>query len=142
MNWSAIGALALGLGVGIGAFGAHGLRDHLDAYSMSVYEKGVFYHFIHALGLLIVSFLPRIGALSRTLTNVVCAMLALGIVCFSGSLYALAVTGNLMLGVVAPIGGTAFIIAWVVLAFGLITPNRLAKQSSDSSADVLEEARK
>ncbi len=56
MNWSVIGAILLALGVALGAFGAHGLRGRLDAYSMSVYEKAVFYHFIHALGLLIVSY--------------------------------------------------------------------------------------
>ena len=55
MNWSSTGAILLALAVILGAFGAHGLRDRLDAYSMSVYEKAVFYHFIHGLGLLIVS---------------------------------------------------------------------------------------
>ena len=48
----------------IGAFGAHALGERLDAYSKGVYETGVMYHFFHALGLLVVSFLPRIGALS------------------------------------------------------------------------------
>jgi len=124
MNWSAVGAMALGLGVVIGAFGAHGLQDRLDAYSMMVYEKGVFYHFIHALGLLIVSFLPRISALSRSAANWVCGLLALGIVGFSGSLYALALTGNRMLGIITPIGGTAFIAAWVVLAIALAGARR------------------
>jgi uncharacterized membrane protein YgdD (TMEM256/DUF423 family) len=63
MNWSAIASASLALAVMLGAFGAHGLRDRLDAYSMGVYEKAVFYHFVHALGLLIVSILPRLGVL-------------------------------------------------------------------------------
>jgi uncharacterized membrane protein YgdD (TMEM256/DUF423 family) len=63
MNWSAIAAILLGLAVVLGAFGAHSLRARFDAYSMRTYEKAVFYHFIHALGLLVVSILPRIGAL-------------------------------------------------------------------------------
>ena len=54
MIWSGIGALALALAVGMGAFGAHGLRGRLDAYSMGIYERAVFYHFIHAIGLLVV----------------------------------------------------------------------------------------
>jgi len=59
MNWSATGAILLALAVILGAFGAHGLRGRLDAYLMSVYEKAVFYHFVHALGVLIVSILPK-----------------------------------------------------------------------------------
>src|SRR6185437_14381203 len=57
MNWSAAAAVLLGLAVGLGAFGAHGLKGRLDDYSMGVYEKAVLYHFFHALGLLIVSIL-------------------------------------------------------------------------------------
>ena len=66
MNWSAIAAVLLGLAVGIGAFGAHGLKGRLDDYSMGVYEKAVLYHFFHALGLLIVSILRAGG---RTLAT-------------------------------------------------------------------------
>ena len=58
MNWTATGAIGLALAVILGAFGAHGLRARLDAYSMSVYERAVFYHFIHAMGLLVVSYCP------------------------------------------------------------------------------------
>lgn len=59
MNWNAISAVFLALAVATGAFGAHGLRDKLDAYSMGVWEKAVFYHFVHSLGMLAVSILPR-----------------------------------------------------------------------------------
>src|SRR2546423_13196236 len=100
MTWSALAALLLALAVMLGAFGAHGLRDRLDAYSMGVYEKAVFYHFIHALGLLIVSFLPKTGTFSEFAANWVCGLLLAGIVVFSGSLYLLAVTGNRMLGAI------------------------------------------
>ncbi len=61
MNWTATAAILLAMAVMIGAFGAHGLRGRLDDYSMTVYERAVFYQFIHALGILIVSLLPRIG---------------------------------------------------------------------------------
>lgn len=110
----------MALAVIFGAFGAHGLRDRLDAYSMGVYEKAVFYHFIHALGLLIVSFLPKTGTFSETATSLVCWLLLAGIAIFSGSLYALAISGNRMLGAITPIGGVSFIAAWLVLAWFLL----------------------
>jgi uncharacterized membrane protein YgdD (TMEM256/DUF423 family) len=111
MNWTAVGAIALALAVMIGAFGAHGLRGRLDDYSLGIYERAVFYHFVHALGILIVSlFFPnKAGAW-------VCGLLAAGIVLFSGSLYALALSGNRMLGAITPIGGLSFIAAWALLA--------------------------
>ncbi len=120
MNWTAIGAVLLALGVAIGAFGAHALRDRMDADSRGVYETGVIYHFFHALGLLIVSILPRTGALSRARASQVCALLTIGVVLFSGSLYLLAITGVRALGVATPLGGLSFIAAWFLLAYGLV----------------------
>ena len=80
MNWSAMGAILLALAVILGAFGAHGLRGRLDAYLMSVYEKAVFYHFIHAIGLLVVPILARMNALRPPAGTLVCALLLAGIV--------------------------------------------------------------
>jgi uncharacterized membrane protein YgdD (TMEM256/DUF423 family) len=120
MTWSSVGALLLAVAVMLGAFGAHGLRNRLDAYSMGVYEKAVFYHFIHALGLLVVSILPKTGTFSEFATNWVCGLLLAGIVIFSGSLYLLAVTGNRMLGAITPIGGLSFIAAWLLLSWFLM----------------------
>jgi len=120
MNWSVIGAIVMALAVGLGAFGAHGLRDRLDAYSMGVYEKAVFYHFIHGLGLLIVSFLPKTGTISINAAAWVCTLLFTGILLFSGSLYALALSGNRILGAVTPFGGISFIAAWLLLAWYLM----------------------
>src|SRR5436309_2511792 len=114
MNWSAIGAFILALAVMIGAFGAHALEGRLDAYSKGIYETGVVYHFYHALGLLIVSFLPRIGALSVYRASWICGLLSMGILLFSGSLYALAITGVRTLGAVTPFGGISFIAAWLL----------------------------
>ena len=120
MNWSVAAAVMLGLAVGIGAFGAHGLKGRLDDYSMGIYEKAVLYHFFHALGLLIVSILPRVGAITESAGTWVCALLLAGILLFSGSLYALALSGNKMLGAVTPFGGVAFLAAWFMLAFWLM----------------------
>src|SRR6202166_1037025 len=121
MNWSAAGGILLALAVIIGAFGAHALQGRLDAYSKGVYETGVMYHFFHALGLLVVSFLPRIGALAAPRAGWVCALLLTGVVVFSGSLYTLAISGVRILGAVTPFGGLAFIAAWVLLAYWLLT---------------------
>jgi uncharacterized membrane protein YgdD (TMEM256/DUF423 family) len=120
MNWSAAGAVALALGVILGAFGAHELRGRLDAYLMSVYEKAVFYHFIHALGTLIVSLMPKAGAITESAAGWVCGLLLAGIAVFCGSLYALALTGHLGLGAITPVGGLSFIAGWLVLAWALL----------------------
>lgn len=119
MNWGALGAALLAMAVVLGAFGAHGLRDRLDGYAMGVYEKAVFYHFVHALGMLVVSVLPKLGLLPAESTVRVCGLLLAGIVLFSGSLYILAITGIRTLGAVTPFGGLAFIAAWLVLAYSL-----------------------
>lgn len=119
MMWSAIGAAGLALAVMMGAFGAHGLRGRLDAYSMGIYERAVFYQFIHAMGLLVVPILARMNALRPPAGTLVCALLLAGIVIFSGSLYLLALTGTRWLGAVTPIGGLCFIAAWLVLAVAL-----------------------
>ena len=119
MNWSAVGAVLLAVGVMLGAFGAHALRDKLDAYAMGIWEKAVFYHFVHGIGLLVVPLLARAQLLSETATDRVCWLLVAGVLIFSGSLYALAVSGMRVLGAITPIGGTAFIAAWLVLAWEL-----------------------
>ena len=109
----------MALGVILGAFGAHALKGRLDAYSMDIWEKAVFYHFIHALGILIVSILPKTGTFSDRSAGWVCALLAVGIIIFSGSLYALAITGVRMLGAITPLGGVSMIAAWLLLGWYL-----------------------
>lgn len=116
MNWTAAGAITLALAVMIGAFGAHGLKGRLDEYSMTIYERAVMYHFFHALGMLIVSAMLSAGLIPRSAGVWVCALLLAGVILFSGSLYALALTGNRMLGAITPIGGLSFIAAWAILA--------------------------
>jgi len=116
MNWTATAAIMLALAVAIGAFGAHGLQGRLDAYSLGVYEKAVFYHFIHALGMLAVPLLVRAGLISSNAGKWTGWLLLAGIVLFSGSLYLLAITGVRTLGAVTPFGGASFIAAWVTLA--------------------------
>ena len=120
MNWSAIGAIFLALAVGLGAFGAHALKDRLDAYSLGIWEKAVFYHFIHAMGVLVVSMLPRTGTFPVNGASSVCWLLTAGVLIFSGSLYTLALTGVRSMGAITPIGGLCFIAAWLLLAYYFI----------------------
>ena len=98
--------------VALGAFGAHGLRDRLGPGMLEIYRTGALYHLVHAVAALAVALssdrLKR-GAL-------IVAFLAMGVVVFSGSLYALAVTGRTGLGAVTPVGGLCFLIAWALLA--------------------------
>ena len=117
MNWTALGSVLMALAVGAGAFGAHGLRNRLDAYSLSVYEKAVFYHFVHALGILLVAVLARTGAITVSGQGRAAWLLFIGILVFSGSLYALALSGVRILGAITPLGGVAFIAGWLVLAY-------------------------
>lgn len=112
--------MLLALAVILGAFGAHGLRGRLDAYSMDIYQKAVFYQFVHALGILIVPLFIRADVLTMEGGGLICWLLFAGIVIFSGSLYLLAVTGVRMLGAITPIGGVCFIAAWVLLAYRLL----------------------
>jgi uncharacterized membrane protein YgdD (TMEM256/DUF423 family) len=119
MNFPVAGAILLALAVALGAFGAHSLKSRFDEYLMGIWEKAVFYHFIHALGLLVIALAERAGALAPSSSGTVCWLLVAGIVLFSGSLYALALSGITLLGAITPAGGVSFIAAWVLLAVRL-----------------------
>lgn len=108
---SALGALA----VVIGAFGAHGLKDRLDASMLAVFETGARYHLVHALAVIAAAWAAQRWPASA-LPAWAGWLFVAGIVLFSGSLYALALTGVKALGMVAPLGGLAFIAAWTLLA--------------------------
>jgi uncharacterized membrane protein YgdD (TMEM256/DUF423 family) len=124
MNWTAAGSLFLALAVGMGAFGAHALKGRLDEYALSVYEKAVFYHFIHALGIVLISLLARTGIISAAGGTRAAWLLAIGILLFSGSLYALALSGTRMLGAITPFGGIAFIAGWLLLVYEAVRSKR------------------
>lgn len=110
-----VGAIAAFLAVAIGAFGAHGLESRISAHEMEVYRTGVLYQMFHALGILLIAVLSD-KLSSRRLTLWACGLLTAGIVLFSGSLYALAVSGIGMLGAITPLGGVAFLAGWICLA--------------------------
>ena len=115
MNWLLAGALAGGAGVVVGAFGAHALKARLTADMLAVFETGVRYHMYHALALMVVGWAATRGA-SAGLGAAGWGFLG-GIVVFSGSLYVLALTGVRAWGAVTPLGGVAFIVGWLSLAW-------------------------
>jgi uncharacterized membrane protein YgdD (TMEM256/DUF423 family) len=118
-GWAGVFCLLGALSVILGAFGAHGLEDRISASSLSAYQTGVLYHFIHVLAGLAAVVSARKRA-DQWLT-ISCWCLLLGILFFSGSLYLLS-TSSLwgidfgFLGPVTPIGGLLFIVAWISLA--------------------------
>ena len=117
-GWFATGSVLCGLGVILGAFGAHGLRARLSPEMLVVFETGVRYHLIHALGLLAVAW-----AASRwpgSYASIAGYLFVAGIFIFSGSLYVLAITGIRWLGAITPIGGVCLIVGWGLLAVGVI----------------------
>lgn len=103
------------LAVALGAFGAHGLKARLSDEMMAVYRTAVEYHFYHTLALLAVAVLLYAGFQSAAL-RVGGWLFAAGIIVFSGSLYALALSGIRVLGAVTPIGGLLFLAGWIALA--------------------------
>lgn len=104
------------LGVAIGAFGAHGLRSRLSAEMLAVFEIGVRYQMYHVFALLFVATAIGHAGPARLLMTAGYAFVA-GILIFSGSLYALALTGTTLFGAITPIGGLGFLIGWACLAF-------------------------
>ncbi|MEP5765800.1 MAG: DUF423 domain-containing protein [Halieaceae bacterium] len=102
------------LGVALGAFGAHALRDRFDEYAMSIFQTAVQYQFYHSLGLLAVGMLCLLQPPSRLLLGSGVAFV-LGLLVFCGSLYLLSFTGLRWLGAITPLGGLAFMLGWLML---------------------------
>jgi len=116
-------AAVLGLlAVLAGTFGAHGLKGHVEPDLLAIYDTGARYHMYHALAL----FLTALTYERRRHRAVAAAawLFVLGIAIFSGSLYALAVTGQRWLGAITPIGGVSFMAGWVALAIGAVKSHR------------------
>lgn len=106
------------LGVALGAFGSHGLKERLSADMMSVYQTASHYHLIHALALLAIGILAR--QMNSKAIKVAGIAMVFGILVFSGSLYALAISEIRILGAITPIGGLGFMVGWAALALAAI----------------------
>lgn len=116
MNLFRTGSLLAALGVALGAFGAHGLRDRVEAALLQAWNTGVLYHLVHALALVALGLADGIPE-GRNRRRRGATLLLAGIVFFSGSLYAMTLSGFRPLGAVTPVGGVLFIAGWLWLAF-------------------------
>lgn len=112
-----LGALSAALGVGAGAFAAHALQGGLTPELVTVFETGVRYHLIHALALFAAAWATTRWR-GRAL-NVAGWLFLAGTILFSGSLYALSLSGVRALGAITPLGGAAFVAGWLALAWGI-----------------------
>ena len=112
------GALLMAVAVMLGAFGAHGLKGKLTPEMMQVYRTGVEYHFYHALGVLLIGAIAGFYPQAQGVQWAGWALIV-GIFLFSGSLYALALSGIRWFGPITPLGGVFFIIGWVMLAVSI-----------------------
>ncbi|MBJ2128833.1 DUF423 domain-containing protein [Alteromonas sp. IB21] len=121
-----IGALLAGLAVVLGAFGAHGLKSLLTSQQLNTFEIGVRYQMYHALALLL---LPALS-ITSTWGNRVAFCFVIGTVLFSGSLYALSISGIKWFGPITPLGGLFFIVGWGLLVIGLIKGHKSVKQQA------------
>ena len=113
-----LGAICAFLGVGAGAFGAHALKATLSADMLAVYQTGVSYQMWHALGLFGIGLLQQQTPESTRVTWAGWLMFV-GILLFSGSLYLLALLELRWLGMITPIGGVCFLIAWVLVCLSV-----------------------
>ena len=113
-----LGALSAFIGVTTGAFGAHGLKSRISTEMLAVFEVGVRYQMYHAFALLITAWVWTKWPSSMVIAAGWC--FAIGTVLFSGSLYALSLSGTKWLGAVTPVGGVAFLAGWLFLALAAL----------------------
>ena len=115
----AIASFMMALAIAFGAFGAHALKNILDEYFLKIYNTGVQYHFYNTLGLFAAAFIYALKPTSKKIL-ISLWLIIIGMIIFSFSLYFLAILNMPILGAVTPIGGTLLIIAWLILAYGIL----------------------
>ncbi len=121
----ALAGLLLALATACGAFGAHALRSHLAPERLQLWDTAVRYHFLQALGLLGIGLTLHTlehggaAALAAPALRSAAALTAGGVLLFSGSLYALALGASRAVGVLTPLGGIAWIAAWLLFGWGM-----------------------
>jgi uncharacterized membrane protein YgdD (TMEM256/DUF423 family) len=116
--WLIAAAISGFLSAALGAFGAHSLKNILDEYGKSIYEKAVLYQMFHTIALFVVGILQHLG--KDTSFSIAGWGFLVGILLFSGSLYLLAATGAKWLGAITPFGGVAFLFGWFWLVVTII----------------------
>lgn len=115
MMWIRWGSVIVAFAIAAGAFGAHALQDALSPERRAVYQTAVLYQLIHGLALVSVGILALLAPHEPWLRRAGLAFFA-GALLFCGSLYVVSLTPLKRAGVIAPLGGTAFIIGWICLA--------------------------
>lgn len=120
--WASFASFMLGVGVLLGAFGAHGLQAHPLAHpkTLALWQTATLYLFVHALGILIIAILIHLKWCKQALA----ILMSFGIFLFSGSLYLLALGAPSRLGIITPIGGLCFVVAWFLLAWQSIKAHK------------------
>ncbi|MBE76942.1 MAG: hypothetical protein CMG41_04305 [Candidatus Marinimicrobia bacterium] len=112
-----IGALLSALGIVLGAFGSHSLKTKLNPEELVIYDIATRYLMYHALGIISLGILAY--SVPDNVVEIPIIIMIIGIVLFSGSLYLISINGYAKLGVITPLGGTAFIVSWVLLAINI-----------------------
>jgi len=110
-----LGSLSAFLGVGLGAFGAHVLKSRVTQEMLTVWQTGVLYHLVNALGLVLVGLICHLLP-EATLVRASGWCLLTGTVLFSGSLYVMVLSDVRVLGMITPFGGVSFLAGWLLLA--------------------------
>jgi uncharacterized membrane protein YgdD (TMEM256/DUF423 family) len=119
-----LGSISALLGVALGAFGAHALKQTLSPAMLAVFETGVRYQMYHSFALLVTAWAVE-NSRNANFSRAGWAFVA-GIILFSGSLYALTLTDIQGFGLVTPVGGAAFLAGWLLLAVGFWKQRRSA----------------
>ena len=122
-KWPAVGGVFALLAVAFGAFGAHGLETRLTPHLLDVFKTGAYYQMVHALGLILVG-QRAVQRPECRLLRLSCQLFTAGIVVFSGSLYALALSGQPRLGMITPLGGLCFMAGWAVYVTAEVTADK------------------
>ncbi len=113
LSWIQLASLMMFLGITLGAFGSHALRDKISPYALEVFKTGVLYQLIHALGLFVVAWLTTQSADPKL--HFAGLAFITGIFLFSGSLYLLAITETKYFGIITPLGGLCFLAGWFLI---------------------------
>ena len=115
-NWIIpLGALNLFIAIGAGAFAAHGLKNVLSPEYLDTFKTAADYQVIHGIGMILIGLLNK--HTSSAYNTVAATLMLAGIILFSGSLYALTLTGTKWLGIITPFGGVCFLVSWLIIAY-------------------------
>ena len=116
-SYIAIGAILSAIGILFGAFGSHSLKSKLNPEQLVVFDIATRYLMYHALGIFGIGILAY--SVPDSVVKIPVIIMFIGILLFSGSLYLISLKGYTKLGLITPIGGTAFIVSWVLLALNI-----------------------